>query len=687
MKLPVGWKRSADPARAIAADMVRRADEARDSARFAEAAFLYGEAARMLPRRGDLHIQHGHMLKEAGDPVGAEAAYRRGEEILPPSADLAMQFGHLFKLQGRAADAARAYARAAALDPAWDEPRRELEMLKAAGVGPAIDVLAVSVPPQSHAPLPTNPALAISAALAPGGRLNALHAHDEEIAVRGLGRRERTPWGVLHTLRGVRAFRGFCIAASPVLRIEIFLNGVMVYRGGVKGGYPVPNERDNPRLRKYVFNVWIDLNEFVSGQYQLRYRAIQENGTILTRAEPIAIMPPFAASALPDSDDAVPPADPSDPRSLDEQINARPSMIRPSRRALLSTPPKTVLVQRADVLGDLVVTVPAIRRLRAILPEARIVGLLSPANVDFARTLGLFDEIVLTELLFDPWERRRVVTAEAQAKLKADLDRYDFDMAIDLGTAGDSRLLLPLSGAPVLVGFSTLDLPNLTVEVAGAARDPYNGIESVPHTNQAMGLVEWLAAMMRSEPTLLRRDDLDPALLDGLGLRDGDYIVLHVGGRWEFTRWPYYAQLAEMLLARTELKIVLMSIDPDAHAKLPHSLTGSDRFQLLDRRLAFDELDALLSYCALFIGDDSGVKHLASMRGAKVIGIQNARNNWCEWGHDGAGYIVTRKVPCAGCLIQNYPESDDCGRDFVCITAIQPAEIYEAALSLLAGDA
>jgi ADP-heptose:LPS heptosyltransferase len=314
--------------------------------------------------------------------------------------------------------------------------------------------------------------------------------------------------------------------------------------------------------------------------------------------------------------------------------------------------------------------------------------MLSPANVDLARTLGIFDEIVITELLFDHWERRRVVTVDAQKKLAEDLAHFEFDMAIDLGTSSDSRLLLPLSRAPVLVGFRADELPRLTVEVTGGTHDPWNALENVPHTNMAMGLIEWLNAMMRSELNLLRRDDLGPEKLSAFGLpSDARYVVLHAGGRWKFSRWPHYLALAKLLLERTDLQVIFMTSDPADTENLPAGLVGSDRFQVLQRRLAFDELDALLSFCTLFIGDDSGVKHLAALRGAKVIALQNARNNWSEWGQENGGYIISRKIPCAGCLIQNYPESDECGRDFVCLTAIRPEEVFAAACDLLSADA
>jgi len=680
--------------RAFGRDLVRRADAARDAGRFRDAAFLYGEAIRLLPERADLHVQHGNMHKEAGDLDAAGLAYTDARKKLPDDADLAVQIGHLYKLQGRHADAAESYRRALTLRSDWDAVARELAALADAGIAPTSTRL------EAAAALPGNDdrtqrdsvdlprSVRMSAALAPGAPMHGLHAHGDEIATRRFGRRERTPWGVAQVLRGVQAFRGFVLSEVPAVKVEIFLNGYMMHRGGLKGGFEIPHERERPALRRYVFNAWIDLSRMVEGRYDVLFRVTDIEGRSFERIEAVVIAPPIPQSGLPDSDNDVPPPSPNDPRSLDTQVNSRPSMIRPARRSMLKALPRTVLILRPDVLGDLVVAVPALKRLRALLPDARLVGLFSPANVDLARTLGLFDDILVTELLFNPWERRRVVTIEAQKKLAEELAAFQFDMAIDLGTASDSRPLLALAEAPVTVGFRAEEYPHLTVDVTGSARDPWNGIENVPHTNMAMGLVEWLNVMMASERNLLRRDGLSPEMLSAFDLApDARYVVLHAGGRWQFSRWPHYIALAERFIAGTDLEVVFMTSDPADVAELPAALRHSDRFQVVQRRLAFDELDALLSYATLFIGDDSGVKHLAGMRGVRVIGIQNARNNWSEWGQDMGGYIATRKVPCAGCLIQNYPESDECGRDFVCITAIRPEEIFAAAQKLLAEDA
>ena len=70
----------------------------------------------------------------------------------------------------------------------------------------------------------------------------------------------------------------------------------------------------------------------------------------------------------------------------------------------------------------------------------------------------------------------------------------------------------------------------------------------------------------------------------------------------------------------------MLADDPTTRATLPPTLLESDRFVLLDQRLSFDALDALLSHADLFVGNDSGPKHLASLRGTPVV-----VNQWASW--------------------------------------------------------
>ena len=188
--------------------------------------------------------------------------------------------------------------------------------------------------------------------------------------------------------------------------------------------------------------------------------------------------------------------------------------------------------------------------------------------------------------------------------------------------------------------------------------------------------------LSRSHARIEPRTGLSRALLEPFGLGPDDrFVVMHTGARLVFSRWPHYNALAALILARTDLKVVMLTDDPADRAALPPDLAASGRFMLVDRRPSFDAFDALVSFSAAFVGNDSGPKHLAALRGAKVVSLHMARNNWNEWGQETTGFVISRKVPCAGCSIHHEPE--ECGKDFVCIATIKPDEVFDAVMRLI----
>jgi hypothetical protein len=61
--------------------------------------------------------------------------------------------------------------------------------------------------------------------------------------------------------------------------------------------------------------------------------------------------------------------------------------------------------------------------------------------------------------------------------------------------------------------------------------------------------------------------------------------------------------------------------------------------------------------------------------------IYLARNNWSEFGHENRGYIISRRVPCAGCNVERDPE--ECGKGFACIVNITPEEVFRTAMEFV----
>ncbi len=177
----------------------------------------------------------------------------------------------------------------------------------------------------------------------------------------------------------------------------------------------------------------------------------------------------------------IPPLDKTSPLSVVEQINARPSIIHRASTHSFPGEIKNVAVIRADQLGDMVISVPALLRLRELLPNARITGLLSPANEPLARSLGIFDEIILLDFPDDLHQRQRIMDRKGQEELALKLAPYKFDVAIDFPVAGLSHKLLPLTGAPILIAHGG-DRRSLNMNMS--TQDPKTGNDMMRHSSR-----------------------------------------------------------------------------------------------------------------------------------------------------------------------------------------------------------
>jgi len=609
-----------------------------------------------------LRIQLGHMLKETGDLIGAAQQYDSAARELPDDADLALQIGHLHKIAGRPEAAETSYRRALELSPGWREAERELA---------AVTGGLVSDPGTDHTGEPDW----VVHELLPRGE-SAPPAVDRNILrlFRLGGRRTHSRWGDLKVMRGVEAVRGYRLAPGGLTEIRLAIDGDTVCREPLLS-YPQGSDDQF----KYVFNLWHDFSGVTPGRHVIELGFYDSTGRRVRRhQENVLVAAPPGGDEHPESDALVALA-PGAP-SVEDAVNAQASVIRSVERQLLPDPVRTILVQRVDQLGDLVCSVPAIGRLRALFPEARLVGLLTPANRALAESLNLFDEIVAVDFAENMVERRRVLSIEAQQSLRRTLAGYAFDLAIDLSQGDESRPLLLLSGARFLYGFKDRQSPWLNAGLDFNGHDPINGHEITPPSRKMLLLVEGLRLMMHDQaqklPNLARDGLAEYGVGDG-----GRYAVIHAGARLAYTRWPHFDRLVAMLLAHTDLKILLFSDDEAVTQGIVEAAAASDRLRVITGQIPFTHFDALLSHCALFVGNDSGPKHLAALRGAPVVSLHMARLNWSEWGQEVSGRIISRRVPCAGCGIGL--DGEDCGKDFACLRYIQPEEVFAAAQELL----
>lgn len=91
---------------------LERADRARDTRRWRQAAHFYAAHLRAHPEDFGIWVQLGNVSKEAGELPQSAFAYRAAEKLNPHDPDLHHQIGHLCKLHGHKDLANRSYRHA-----------------------------------------------------------------------------------------------------------------------------------------------------------------------------------------------------------------------------------------------------------------------------------------------------------------------------------------------------------------------------------------------------------------------------------------------------------------------------------------------------------------------------------------------------------------------------------------------
>jgi ADP-heptose:LPS heptosyltransferase len=655
-------------------------DKARDSGAFGAAAELYENVIALGKDNAGMAMAAGHMRKEAKDFQSAEKHYLRVLELTPNNPEIHLQLGHFYKTVGRYRDAERYYSSALTNGYAGtDELLLELHNLhKSEGLRREIERdFPDAEETQNHL---------VSERLLPRRLDQIQRNYHETFVVSRLGSRQTTQWGRGWTVRGVDALRGHIISALSCHSVEIFLGNELIHTELLKT-VPLRWEAGASQLRKYVFNAWIDFTGKPLGKHDLVFRAVPLEGSprrdIESRRETIVVAETIPEVYCAGSPAYIPKLDPNSPLTVVEQVNSLPSLVRHVTPNAFPGKLDSVAVMRLDQLGDMVVTVPAMRRLREILPQSRIVGLVSPANVGLASTLGIFDEVVAITFPDDRYQHKRVMNQREQEDFINTCRPYRFDLAIDFLYSEHANKLLPLTGAPVTMTVARSDHVE-SLEVSFDARSPSGGenLSPMTHTAKARAMSEALALWLDNNARPLLRTKSNGEQLARYGLAENDrYVVLHTGSSFaHFLRWPHYPELTERLL-QADYKVLYMAGDQRDRQRLPHDALQDGRIIYLAKKIPFDDLDALLSGAALMIGNDSGPKHWANLRGTRVVSIHPGRDDLREWGQVFGGVVLGRRVPCAGCGIR-YDETE-CGQDFACVRKVTVEDVLRESFKLL----
>jgi ADP-heptose:LPS heptosyltransferase len=330
--------------------------------------------------------------------------------------------------------------------------------------------------------------------------------------------------------------------------------------------------------------------------------------------------------------------------------------------ALARRAPERVLIVKLDHAGDLVLATPAIRALRAAHPGARIDALVASGS-----RFVVQGSPHLTALhTYDSSRFRRGPKAERAGErppfaILREVARSRYDTIVEL--RGDWwTLLLPfLSGATRRVDRGSVRLRDWTGRrgptAGGTARGPTRAPLHEVETN--LEVVRPLGGDVRARegrpevfPSAKAREGAKTALRAAGADLDRPIVCIHPGASWRPRAWrpERFAAVADWIQDHYHAQVVVLGSaeERDIEEAVRASSNGARCFYLVGT-LSREEVVAVIARCALFVGNDSGLAHIAAACGVPSVvlfGPQNP-NRFRPWGE--RSLVLHHPVPCYPC--------------------------------------
>jgi lipopolysaccharide heptosyltransferase II len=342
-----------------------------------------------------------------------------------------------------------------------------------------------------------------------------------------------------------------------------------------------------------------------------------------------------------------------------------------------------ILVIRVDLLGDLVMTLPALDALRARWPQARITVLCTPQAEEIAARCASIDDVITYDpnVVRSPRWWLQPSGLKGLIALVARLRQQRFDLAMSMH--GEFACLLAwASGARHRAGYAQEGYPALlTLPVPGRRYIQPLGheVQWNEHLAEAVG-----APSQRTVPRLCMGDSEDAWLAAFLGgTVENGYVVLAPGAhngsakRYLLSSW---ATVANALVRSHGVRIVLSGTGGEMALvqELAQSLEVAPL--IAAGRTNLRQLLTLLSHARLLMAGDSGPVHLAAALGTPVVAVFGPTDPRVYRPYTDRATIVRAALPCSPCYDSR--ATAECRLGYsppLCMTLVPAARVISAA--------
>ncbi len=335
-------------------------------------------------------------------------------------------------------------------------------------------------------------------------------------------------------------------------------------------------------------------------------------------------------------------------------------------------------------VGDAVMSVPALRELRRLLPHAHITLATRSSTEGIFADADFVDEVLTYDRLKNP--RRALVS-----QIRSWRERR-FDCALLFQNAFEAALIAFLARVPVRMGYATEGRRTFLTH-ALARPDWHNTRHEVFYYLNIVAELKRLlfgsTEIESREPEInlvvsekRRREAAELLRESGVAL-DRPLVALCPGStNSRAKRWPAerFAQVADKFIDEAGASLILVGSAGEAEVAREVSSLMRNRPEILAGRTTLAEAVAVLSLVDLLITNDTGPAHIAAALNRPTLVIFGPTDPVTTRPYSKTAEIIRRPPDCAPCMLR------DCPIDHRCMTAITPDEVFHRALQMMSGE-
>jgi lipopolysaccharide heptosyltransferase II len=304
---------------------------------------------------------------------------------------------------------------------------------------------------------------------------------------------------------------------------------------------------------------------------------------------------------------------------------------------------RTVLLVRLRSIGDTVLATPSLFALKRFLPHVEVDILLEDWVAPVLEELDFVHQVVNFE--------RGSVIARARVARRLRAARYDVVYNLHGGTT--ATLLTRFTGAPHRVGFASYQYANLHNHLAPSPLLLW-GQQKTHSAEQQLALLGWTGVPVSDRPPTRLPVTQQAAAeiahrLSAAGLDGRKFAVVHPAAAFATKQWATekFARVVEFLAGQGFATVAVAA--PHETAVL-NDLTSEAAVRVVCFDLSLPEVTALVARAQLFVGNDSGIAHIAAAVGTPSVVIFGSSNlaHWRPWTIAPAE-TVFEEMPCQPC--------------------------------------